>query len=546
MDTAQEAIAARTMGRRHLLRSAGMVGAAVALSGEVAVGQAFASGSGRAADALDTVTWSFNGAAQDLDPMKAGDLCSEAAISSSAQGLVVYDAKGVIRPYLAESWTHPDPKTYVFKIRQGVKFWDGSTMTMDDVLYWLDRIMHNPKSIFPSYFADVASVKATGDMELTIRLKTANPTFLGLAVFLFVGQKAYTTAHDADLGTPAALGMFTGPYVLKQYTPQESVTLERFDGYWGAKPAAKTVVFKFIPNDDTRRLALQSGQLDGGFNVPPDAVKQWSGISGTNVVSKPNLQFGYVSMDTKQAPWNDVHVRRAVAHAVDRVGIVKSIMRGNATVATSYPPPQDWSALLSESAVKSMYASMPQFPFSIAKAKAELAKSSVPNGFKATLPVPASPAYMQQIALSIRANLKQIGIDLTVKQVTDPQYRDAWYTNKKKTGIQMIQNGPTVQDPADFPGIMLTKRYNVSGGFNTANYVNPKIEKLWQVQTVATDPKARLAPIRQALRIASADVPYVPIFWNLGSVAVSDKLSYAGFHAAWYCIQPWAALIKPA
>ena len=251
-------------------------------------------------------------------------------------------------------------------------------------------------------------------------------------------------------------------------------------------------------------------------------------------------------MDTKQAPWNDVHVRRAVAHAVDRVGIVKSIMRGNATVATSYPPPQDWSALLSESAVKSMYASMPQFPFSIAKAKAELAKSSMPNGFKATLPVPAAPAYMQQIALSIRANLKQIGIDLTVKQVTDAQYRDGWYTNKKKTGIQLIQNGPTVQDPADFPGIMLTKRYNVSGGFNTANYVNPKIEKLWQTQTVATDPKARLAPIRQALRIASADVPYVPIFWNLGSVAVSDKLSYAGFHAAWYCIQPWAALIKPA
>jgi peptide/nickel transport system substrate-binding protein len=406
--------------------------------------------------------------------------------------------------------------------------------------------MHNPKSIFPSYFADVASVKATGDMEMTIRLRTANPTFLGLCVFLFVGQKAYTVAHEADLGTPTALGMFTGPYVMQQYTPQESVTLERFDGYWGAKPAAKTVVFKFILDDDTRRLALQSHQLDGAFSVPPDAVKQWSGISGITVISKPNLQFGYVSMDTKQAPWNDVHVRRAVSHCVDRVGIVKSIMRGNATVATSYPPPQDWSALLSASAVQKMYAKLPQFPFSIAKAKAELAKSSVPKGFKATLPIPAAPAYMQQIALSLAANLKQIGIDLTVKQVTDAQYRDAWYTQKKNTGIQLIQNGPTVQDPADFPGIMLTKRYNVAGGFNTANYINPTIEKLWQKQTVATDPRARIAPIQQALRIASADVPYVPIFWNLGAVAVSDKLTYDGFHAAWYVIQPWAALIKPA
>jgi peptide/nickel transport system substrate-binding protein len=193
-----------------------------------------------------------------------------------------------------------------------------------------------------------------------------------------------------------------------------------------------------------------------------------------------------------------------------------------------------------------MYASFPQFPFSIARAKAELAKSKSAGGFKATLPIPSTPAYMQQIALSLRANLGQIGIDLDVKQVTDAQYRDAWYTSKKNTGIQLIQNGPTVQDPADFPGIMLTRRYNVAGGFNTANYVNPTIEQLWQKQTTATDPKARVAPIRQALRIASADVPYVPIFWNLGAVAVSDKLRYDGFHAAWYVIQPWAALIKPA
>jgi peptide/nickel transport system substrate-binding protein len=431
-------------------------------------------------------------------------------------------------------------------MRKGVTFWDGSAMTMDDVLYWMDRVMHGAKSIFPSYFADVNSVKQTGDMELTIRLKEANPEFLGLCVFLFVGQKAYTVAHDADLGTPGALGMFTGPYVLQQYTPQQSVTLERYDGYWGAKGAAKTVVFQFIPNDDTRRLALQSGQLDGGFAVPPDAIAQWSKISGVKVITRPNLQFGYVSMDTKQAPWSDVHVRRAVSHAVDRAGIVKSILRGNATVANSYPPPEDWAGLLSPQAVSHFYSGLPQLPFDLKKAKAELAKSSVPKGFKATLPVPASPQYMQQIALSLSANLKQIGIDLTVKQVGDAQYRAAWYTGKKNTGIQLIQNGPTVQDPSDFPGIMLTKRYDVSGGFNTANYVNPAIEKLWQKQQTVVDPKARIKPIEQALRLASADAPYVPIFWNLGAVAVSDKLTYAGFHAAWYCIQPWAALLTSA
>jgi peptide/nickel transport system substrate-binding protein len=214
VDDFQEMARARTMDRRTLLRSAGVAGAALTLSAGFSE-QAFARPA-RASAQIDTIHWSFNGAAQDLDPIKAGDLCSEAAISSSAQGLVVYDANGVLRPYLAESWTHPDPKTYIFKIRKGVTFWDGSAMTMDDVLYWMDRVMHGAKSIFPSYFADVNSVKQTGDMELTIRLKEANPEFLGLCVFLFVGQKAYTVAHDADLGTPGALGMFTGPYVLQQ------------------------------------------------------------------------------------------------------------------------------------------------------------------------------------------------------------------------------------------------------------------------------------------------------------------------------------------
>lgn len=546
LEKAEAALIERTMSRRHLLKVAGAGSVALGMSGLLGrLGDQALARSLMGAAELATLTWSFNTPASDLDPMKAGDLSSESAISNSVEGLVVYDGKGVIRPYLAESWKHPDPKTWVFKMREGVTFWDGSPMTMEDVLYWMDRIMHNPKSIFPSYFADVASVKQTGQMEMTMRLKTANPTFLGLAVFLFVGQKAYTVAHEKDLGTPGALGMFTGPYILDQYSPQQSVTLKRYDRYWGKKPVAQTVVYKFIPDDETRRLALQAGEIDGAFNVPPDAVAQWSRVSGAKVIAKPNLQIGYLSMDTKQAPWSDVHVRRAVSHSVDRAGIVKSLLRGNATVARAYPPPQDWAALMSPGETQKLYARIPDFGFSLAKAKAELAKSSVPDGFKATLPVPPTPTYLQQIALSLKENLKEIGIDLTVQQVTNEQYREAWYTNKKNTGIQLIQNGPSVQDPADFPGLMLTKRYNVAGGFNTANYIRPRIEKLWAAQAMATDPKARIAPIAEALRIAAADVPYVPIFWNEGVVVLSNKLNFPDFHAAWYVIQPWAASIKP-
>lgn len=536
---------------RHLQAMTVIVAAAVLLAacggdgGSKPAGGSGGGGSPASTGDIEKLTWSFNAPATALDPIKAGDLASESAIANSVQGLVVYDAEGVIKPYLAESWAQPNPTTYVFTMRSNVKFWDGTTMTMDDVIYWMDRVMNDKKSIFTSYFADVTSVKQTGDMEMTIKLEAPSTTFLGLANFLFVGQKKYTEEHDQDLGTPSALGMFTGPYKLTQSRPDESVTLERFDDYWGDAPAAKTIDYRFIADDETRRLALDAGEIDGGFNIPGEQVDQWDALGSAGVVRKPNLQFGYVSFDTKQQPWSDIHVRRAVAHAIDRAGIVKSVMRGNATEATSYPPPEDWAGLLSTDEVTQMYAGYPQYEFDIAKAKAELGQSSSPDGFTATLQVPPSPAYLRQIALTISENLKQIGIRLDVKEVQDEAYRAAWYDNKKDTGIQLIQNGPTVQDPADFPGIMLTKRYNVSGGFNTANYVSPAIEALWRKQTTAKR-EQRVDLISEALAIAGEDVPYAPIFWNQGVLAINDDLSYDGFHAAWYVIQPWATYIKPA
>jgi peptide/nickel transport system substrate-binding protein len=545
-ETEPSTLLLQALTRRQLLNRAGAGGALLAAPALLAACDTGGSDDGSPAGGreIDTLTWSFNIPATTLDPMKAGDLSSESAISNSVQGLVVYDAKGVIRPYLAKAFEQTDPKTYVFEMRKGVKFWDGTTMTMEDVLYWMDKIMKDKQSIFVSYFADVTSVEQTGDMQMTVTLEAPSTTFLGLANFLFVGQKKYTVANEKDLGTPKALGMYTGPYELEEYVPEESVTLTRFDGYWGSRPAAQRISYRFIPDDETRRLALQSEEIDGGFNVPPEDVDEWERLETAGVISSPNLQFGYISFDVKQQPWSNLHVRRAVAHAIDRAGIVKSVMRRNATVATTYPPPQDWTALLSPSEVSAAYAKVRQYEFDLDKAKAELAQSSTPDGFEATLQVPPVPAYLRQIGLTLSENLKQIGIDLEVKEVKDEVYRE-WYTDKKNTGIQLIQNGPTVQDPGDFPGIMLTKRYNVSGGFNTANYVNEKVEELWATQQSAA-PEERVAPIMEVLAIAAEDVPYAPIFWNKGSLGISDRLSYDGFHAAWYVIQPWAEYIKPA
>ena len=529
----------------------GFLGGTLATGALAAAGCSSSSSSAKpgssAGASLDSLTWSFDQVATNLDPIKAGDLPSEAAISSSVQGLVVYNAAGVIEPYLAESWSHPDPVTWVFNIRPGVRFWDGSVMTMEDVLYSINRLIHGNGTIFGGLFGTVTSVKQTGAMQLTITLSSPNPEFLGLANFLFVGQKAYTEAHNSSLGTPGSLGMFTGPYILDGYVPNESVTLTKFDGYWGQKGVAKKVTFQFITDDNTRRLALESGQLDGGFNVPPTDIASWRQLSNINVVVKPNLQIGYLSMDVKQSPWSDVHVRRAVAHCVDQAGIVKSIMGGVPTAATSITPPGEWAPVgLSANEALTSYQKFQAYPFDVSMAAAELKQSAFPHGFTAKFPVPPTPPYLSSIAQSIAQNLKQIGITLNIVNVQENEYEAGFFTSKNNTGIQILENGPTVDDPSDFPSIMLGQASIVDGGWNTANYVNPRVQQLIAQESAAAKPADRVAPIMEMLDIASQDVPYVMNYWNEGAMAISQNLTYPGFHAAWYCIQPWAAQIFPA
>ena len=535
------------LSRRGFLGGTLATGALVAAGCSSSSSTAKSGSSSSSSAALDSLTWSFDQVATNLDPIKAGDLPSEAAISSSAQGLVVYNAAGVIEPYLAESWSHPDPVTWVFNIRPGVRFWDGTTMTMEDVLYSINRLFHGNGTIFGGLFGTVTSVKQTGNMQLTIKLSAPNPEFLGLANFLFVGQKAYTAQHNSTLGTPGSLGMFTGPYILDGYVPNESVTLTKFDGYWGQKGVAKKVTFQFITDDNTRRLALESGQLDGGFNVPATDIASWRQLSNIKVVVKPNLQIGYLSMDVKQSPWSDVHVRRAVAHCVDQAGIVKSIMGGVPAAATSITPPNEWAPVgLSANEALAAYQKFQMYPFDLSMAAAELKQSAFPHGFTAKLPVPPTPPYLSSIALSIAQNLKQIGITLNIVNVQENEYEAGFFTSKTNTGIQILENGPTVDDPSDFPSIMLGQAGIVDGGWNTANYVNPKVQALLAQESAAAKPSDRIAPIMEMLDIASQDVPYIMNYWNEGAMAISQNLTYPGFHAAWYCIQPWAAQISPA
>src|SRR5262249_11391307 len=152
-------------------------------------------------------------------------------------------------------------------------------------------------------------------------------------------------------------------------------------------------------------------------------------LPNSKVTLAPELRTAYVSLDTESAPYNDVHVRRAIAYALDKGGLVKAVLAGYGQTAAAMPPPQQWGDLMSQSKVNAFYATLPKYSFDMKKAKAELAQSAYPKGFTATVPFPDSEPQLGKLALSLSQNLKQLGVTLKVKQVTSSAWFNTLYTH---------------------------------------------------------------------------------------------------------------------
>jgi peptide/nickel transport system substrate-binding protein len=253
-------------------------------------------------------------------------------------------------------------------------------------------------------------------------------------------------------------------------------------------------------------------------------------------------------MDNREPPWNDVHVRKAVAYCCDKRGIATGIMHGLAAPASTLPTPYEWASLgYTPAQVARLYKGLPDYRLSIANAKKELALSAYPRGFSHTCYVPSdSNPELTLMAESLAANLQQIGVHLAVTPVPQAEVQARWFSSKKNTGCTIIWNGPTFLDPADYARIMLLKAFDISGSYNSANYYNPKVEHYLAQSDLTSSPSRRAAAIINALKIAAQDCGYVPLVWAGGAMAISNKYNYVGFHPWAYLIQEWAERIVAA
>ncbi len=443
-------------------------------------------------------------------------------------------------PGLAESWRLVDDTTWEFKLRRGVKFHDGSDFTAEDVAWSIDRIplIANSPGRFDAYTKAIVS-KQIVDSH-TIRFKTASPYPLMLpdltAVFI-VSKKATAGPLPQGLASEefssgkGAVG--TGPFKFVRFQRDDRVELERFEGYWGTKPAWSKVTLRFIAADPTRVAALLSGDVDAIENVPTADLKRIRENQNLNFFSKVSHRMIYFNLDQREKspfvadadgkpldknPLRDARVRKALSLAVNREAIKDRLMEGLSLPTANLVP----STLFGHNpTLKPAY--------DADQAKKLLAEAGYPNGFSITFHGPNN-RYVNddQIMQTIAQMWARIGVKTRVDAMPLAVYFGR--ASKKEFSVTLVGWGAQTGE-ASSPLRALVACENKEKGFGALNYpsyCNPKMDALMEEGLRTVDDKKRLALFQEAVKIVVDDAVLVPVHHQVTTWAAKRNIDYTG------------------
>src|SRR3954467_1108286 len=314
------------------------------------------------------------------------------------------DGKTLI-PWLALSNSKSaDGLTYPFKLRPGVKFSDGKPMTSEDVKFSIDDSRKQEKG-WGYIDAPIKSVSAPDPETVVFKLKYKWAPFVAdIALFSNgiipkdFGGRSREAFYKAPVGT--------GPFMWDSRVVGKTVTFKRNPHYWQqGKPYLDKVTWSYVTDDNTRELQLRGNQVQVDEFPPFNAISKLQNTDGVTMSLFPSTRTDYMVMNHNVKPLADVHVRRALAYAIDRQAIVKAVLFGHGEPANSLLPPQ----------VPFYDKNTPGIQYDMNKAKAELAQSAYPHGFKVEMLLPGGDQTYNQIAQIEQQAVKPLGITITFK-----------------------------------------------------------------------------------------------------------------------------------
>jgi ABC-type transport system substrate-binding protein len=456
-----------------------------------------------------------------LDPALSTDVPTGRAVSYLFDGLTRFSPDAKVGPALATRWdVSPDGRTYVFHLRPGVRFHDGTLLHASDVVHSFTRVLDpanksgRPWPLFPIAGArafaagkatTVSGLAAVNDSTIRISLDTALaifPKLLAMPVASVVPAKIPADFGEHPIGT--------GAWTLVSWQHDDFVLLAKNAEYFGGAPKLDSLMIRIIPEPSTAVAEFESGNVDLLY-VPEADAPRWEQTDEKKALltSAPALRLWYVALNTTRGPLKDVRVRQALNHAVDVRTILDKLLGGRGRLAAGVIPPT----------LEGADTSRAPYAYDPAAAKKLLAAAGYAKGFDIELWLPQDPAFAR-VAESIQSYLAAVGVRAKIVQRESAAAREA------------SRNGQTdmfVKDwYADYPdaeNFLYPLLYGANRGVggNVSFYENPAYDRIVALARTEQDSAKRVTLYRQADSLEFADAPMIYLF----------------FYNELYAVQPW-------
>jgi peptide/nickel transport system substrate-binding protein len=449
-----------------------------------------------------------------LDPRIGTDAQSQRLHSLLFSGLLERDAQMNVRGDLAERWESPDPLTYVFHLRRGVRFHNGQPLTAADVKFTFDSILsgavQTPKR---GAFRVVASVEAPDAATVVFRLREPFASFLWNLVRPAVGI--------VPAGSGAGVAQHpvgTGPFRFVIARQDEEVVLERNPDYFAGAPRIERVRFRIVPEATVRALELRKGTADLELDsLAPDMIPVLARQPGLEVTEQPGTVYSYIAFNLEDPVLAHRQVRQALAYATNRPAIIKYLLRGQAQLANGLLPPSHWA----------YEPDVPHYDYDPAHAEQLLEAAGFPRrndgsprAMRLKLTLKTSTEELPRLLGAVlQEQWRRVGVELELRPLEFATlYADVTRGNFQLYALRWVGAN---NDPDVFEYVFHSRKIPPDGA-NRGRYRNPRVDELLDRARTEFDRKKRRALYGEVQRIVAVDLPYLNL-WYSDNVCVHHR-----------------------
>lgn len=453
------------------------------------------------------------------DPRLARDTSAFRLKELVFNGLVYVKPDYTPAPQLAESWENPDPQTWIFKLRKGVKFHNGQELKAEDVKYTFDTEL-DEKFAAPnrSFYTPIKKVDVVDDYTVKFTLDSAYGPFLTYMDLAILPKAVAEKQGDQFGNSPVG----TGPFKFVSWKRGDTIELEAFNDYFEGRPKLDKVLLKIVPDNSARVVALESGDLDLVLSpLSPQDVTRMQGKAGFKVNRMPAAGYTYISLNTADPALSDVKVRQALSYLVNREQILSSIYKGIGQVAKGPIPPGMWA----------YSADLPSYDYDPTKAKSLLDDAGWKAGadgmrskdgkpLKLTLRTHTEDPDRRQVIEVLQAEFTKAGIQADTNVIDFATMLNDMTAGKYQVAVIGWLNLAN-------PDRAMFRQFTIGGAGNYGKYNNPDVDKLIKDARTTLDQAKAKDLYQTATRQIVQDAPY--IFLQYQEYITIHKANLNGF-----------------